>query len=90
MPCYTVTTTQVTLAKNTDTRLLAKAAELLKIGNLYTFDKATGTLTLRGSARNMETELKRAYAVQVARQAAQLGGWQVKQVDAFNLELNKA
>ena len=90
MPCYTVTTTQVTLAKNTDIRLLAKAAELLKISNLYTFDKASGTLTLQGTARNMETELKRAYAVQVAKQAAQLGGWQVKQVDAFNLELNKA
>lgn len=81
MPCYTVNTASVQFGKNTDKTLLAAAIKQAGISEYsYTFDHATGKLTLRGSAA-LESNfglVKRMYSEQVVNATAKKNGWQVQ------------
>jgi len=75
MPCYTNQVATVELGTKTDAELLRAALESIGVRG-YSFDRATGRLTMRGVEAPIEM-VKRAYSEAVVTQTAKRNGWQL-------------
>lgn len=104
MPCWTTTSTEVQIDKNTNITLLHAALEKLKLnprtvareaGVIYfqngSYNQSTGTLTLRGEVNPSEkvAEIKRAYSAQIVLSTAKRAGWQTTEMPNGQIQLKK-